>query len=135
MRVLIDTNVLISAALFEGSTPYKAYMKAVSAPYQAIICDQNIDEIQRIFNMKFPDRIGDLNNFLASAIACIEVVRVPANDIPLADEEKVRDEKDRPILRAAAKHNADYILTGDKDFLESGIERPKCITPAEFIGL
>lgn len=135
MRVLIDTNVLISAALFVGSTPYKAYMKAVSAPYKAMVCDQNIDEIKRIFNMKFPDRVNDLNNFLASAIEDIDVVRTPDEDNSVADEAKIRDEKDRSIFRAAVKYNADYILTGDKDFLESGIEKPKSITPAEFLEL
>lgn len=30
MRVLIDTNVLISAALSAGGTPYQAYVKAAS---------------------------------------------------------------------------------------------------------
>ena len=49
MKVLIDTNILISAALFPNSIPFKAYAKAVSFPYQAIVCEQNIDEMKRIF--------------------------------------------------------------------------------------
>lgn len=36
MRVFIDTNILISAALFPGSMPDLAYTKAVSAPNEAI---------------------------------------------------------------------------------------------------
>ena len=32
MRVLIDTNILISAALNRSSTPYYAFIKAVSHP-------------------------------------------------------------------------------------------------------
>lgn len=32
MRVLIDTNVLISAALSANGTPYQAYVKAASYP-------------------------------------------------------------------------------------------------------
>ena len=39
MRVLIDTNILISAALNSNGTPYRAFIKAVSYP----ICEQNID--------------------------------------------------------------------------------------------
>ena len=42
--------------------------------------------------------------------------------------------KDRPILRAAMEAGADVLLTGDKDFLESGLERPAIMTPAEFVG-
>lgn len=48
-------------------------------------------------------------------------------------EEKIRDIKDRPILRAALYANADVLLTGDKDFLESGLKHPKIMTAAEFI--
>lgn len=40
---------------------------------------------------------------------------------------------DRPILRAAINAKADIILTGDKDFLESGIENPKILTASEFL--
>lgn len=32
MRVLIDTNVLISAALSANGTPFQAYVKAASYP-------------------------------------------------------------------------------------------------------
>ena len=37
---------------------------------------------------------------------------------------------DRPILRAA---NADILLTGDKDFLESGLQYPKIVTASDFV--
>ena len=50
MRVFVDTNILISAALFPGSVPDLAYTKAVSAPNAAIISDQGVDELRRIFN-------------------------------------------------------------------------------------
>lgn len=41
MRILIDTNVLISAALNTSSTPYLAYVKAASYPNHGLICEQN----------------------------------------------------------------------------------------------
>ena len=40
MRILIDTNILISAALNSHGTPYKAYLKAVTYPNKGIICDR-----------------------------------------------------------------------------------------------
>lgn len=40
---------------------------------------------------------------------------------------------DRPILRAAIEARADILLTGDKDFLKSGVENPAIMTPAEFL--
>lgn len=45
MRVLIDTNILISAALSTNGTPYHAFVKAVSYPNHGMVCEQNIDEM------------------------------------------------------------------------------------------
>lgn len=38
----------------------------------------------------------------------------------------------RVMIDTAAAANVDIILTGDKDFLESGIKQPKIMTAAEF---
>ena len=53
MRVLIDTNVLVSAALSANGTPFQAYIKAASYPNHGLICEQNVDEMKRIFNKNF----------------------------------------------------------------------------------
>ena len=133
MRVLIDTNVLISAALYPNSTPYHAYVKAATYPNCGLICEQNVDEMKRIFNKKFPDRIAALDRFLSVALLTLELVPVPVDET--LSEAKIRDAKDRPILRAAINADADILLTGDKDFLESGLEKPKAMTPAEFLSI
>ena len=131
MRILIDSNVLFSAVYSNGSTPHKAYMKAVEPPYQCLICEQTFEELRRAFNRKFPDKVGALERFIASALPVIEVVPVPPSPHP--DEDEVRDPDDRPILRAAIKASADIIISGDNDFLESTITNPKIMTAAQFI--
>ncbi|NSW90127.1 MAG: putative toxin-antitoxin system toxin component, PIN family [Firmicutes bacterium] len=131
MRVLIDTNILISASLSCEGTPYQAYVKAVTHPNHGIVCDQNIDELRRVYNRKFPHKIQALERFLALALTVLEVVPTPAVDI--SDEALVRDVSDRPILRAAITAKADILVTGDKDFLESGITSLKIVTAAEFL--
>lgn len=131
MKVLIDTNILISAALDPDSTPAKAFVKAVSYPNQGILCEQNVDELRRVFNRKFPQRLQALERFLSMALTALEIVSVPT--VEEREESKVRDVKDRPILRAAIAAGADILLTGDKDFLESGIIHPKILTAAQFI--
>ena len=133
MRVLIDTNVLISAALYPNSTPYHAYVKAATYPNRGLICEQNVDEMKRIFNKKFPDRIAALDRFLSVALLTLELVPMPVDET--LSEAKIRDVKDRPILRAAINADADILLTGDKDFLESGLEKPRAMTPAEFLSI
>lgn len=131
MRVLIDTNVLISAALSSNGVPFQAYVKAASYPNHGLICEQNVDEMKRIFNKKFPERIAALDKFLSVALLTLELVPVPTEEIFY--ETYIRDMNDRPILRAAIKAKADILLTGDKDFLESGIKNPAVMTPAEFL--
>ena len=133
MRVLIDTNVLISAALSAKGTPFQAYVKAVSYPNHGLICEQNVDEMRRIFNKKFPHRLVALDRFLSVALLTLELVLIPVTEDQ--SERQIRDIKDRPILRAAIAAQADVLLTGDKDFLESGIEQPAIMTPAEFLNL
>lgn len=131
MRVFIDTNILISSILNPTSTPFKAYCKAVSYPNDGIICEQNVDELRRIFNRKFPNKIGKLEEFMSLLLNAIEIVPIPSEIID--SEESIRDINDRPILRAAISANADIFLTGDKDFLESGIKHPKILTASEFL--
>lgn len=131
MRVLIDTNVLISAALNPNGTAFKAYVKAVSYPNRGLICEQNVDELIRIFNKKFPHKINALNKFISVALMAMELVPVPDDEVTA--EDKIRDINDRPIFRAAIAANADVLLTGDKDFLEAGITNPLIISPTEFL--
>lgn len=131
MRVLIDTNVLISAALSPNSIPNQAYQKAASYPNRGLICEQNVDELKRIFKKKFPSRLAALDKFLSTALLTLEVVPTPSDE--MVEESLIRDVKDRPILRAAIEAQADVLLTGDKDFLESGVEHPTIMTPAGFV--
>ncbi|MCB5725624.1 putative toxin-antitoxin system toxin component, PIN family [Mitsuokella jalaludinii] len=132
MRVLIDTNILISSVLGHG-TPFQAYLKAVSYPNQGLVCTQNIDEMRRIFNRKFPKKISAMERFLSLAIPTLELVQIP--DDVVEQEEAIRDVNDRPIMRSAVAARADIVLTGDKDFLESGITRPQIMTAAEFLNV
>lgn len=131
MRVLIDTNVLISAALSANGVPYQADVKAASYPNHGLICEQNVDEMKRIFNKKFPKRLAALDKFLSMALLTLELVPIPTDEN--MSESQVRDADDRPILRAAIEAQADVLLTGDKDFLESGLKNPMIMTPAEFL--
>ena len=131
MRVLIDTNILVSAIYSKTGTANQAYRKAVESPYQAIICEQSLEEIRRVFNRKFPDKIKAYESFIAMAVSVVAIAPVPCS--PHSDEDKIRDFDDRPILRAAIAAGADILLTGDKDFLESGLKTPLLINAADFL--
>ena len=131
MRVLIDTNVLFSAIYSQNGAPFQAFKKAVDSPYYCLICDYCLDELRRTFTRKFPHMVKTVDDFIMAILPMVEVVPVPS-DVH-EDEDKIRDKNDRPILRAALNAEADILLTGDKDFLQSGLDNPLIMTAAEFL--
>lgn len=74
-----------------------------------------------------------LDRFLYIALLTLELVSVPTEEEKL--ESQIRDLNDRTILRAAISAKVDVLLTGDKDFLESGIKPPMILTPSDFLKL
>jgi putative PIN family toxin of toxin-antitoxin system len=135
MKRMIDTNVLVSAALFPESVPARAFFKAVSPPGSVAVCDYSMDELRRVFNEKFPHRIADYERFVSVMALSVTIVFTPPDDERHESENKIRDVKDRPILRAAIASGVDMIITGDKDFLESGLTVPAMVSTAEFLNM
>ena len=45
----------------------------------------------------------------------------------------IRDTKDYPVLYTAIVEDVDILVTGDKDFADVEIEKPKILTPADFM--
>jgi putative PIN family toxin of toxin-antitoxin system len=133
MRLLIDTIILVSAALFPGSVPARAFTKAVTPPHETIVCDYSLNEMRQVFNRKFPHRLSDFERFASSLTLAVEMACTPALEKSAEGENAIRDVKDRPIFRAALRAKVDAIITGDKDFLESGITKPESLTAAEFL--
>ena len=131
MKVMVDTNVIILAALFPSGRAAQAFYKAMLPPYEPIVCEYIVDELHRKFREKFPDRLTELEAFLFNALSFIKVVPTPEEEV--VAESKVRDPKDRPILRAVLNAHVDLFLTGDKDFLESSITDPRIISVAAFL--
>ena len=133
MHILIDTNILISAALFPNGKAAEALTKALLPPYKPYTCDYILNELRSKFIEKFPDKLDALNSFLALSLPVIKVIVTP--DQSVDEETKIRDIKDRPILRAAQLSGMDLLLTGDKDFLEADITVPRIVGVAEFLSL
>ena len=132
MRVFIDTNILISIDIRPESKPSLAFFKAAYAcNNKAVICEYSIEELYRVFKRKFSGYIPEMTNFLAKHMPVLEIVPLPSEQY--VSEQLIRDENDRPILRAAIYAETDILLTGDKDFLESGITTPCIMNSSEFL--
>ena len=125
MKVLVDTNILLSSMWFKDSRVARALLH-VANNHDLILCDRNIMEMREVIRRKTPDVLADAEVFIA---------KLPYRLIPVVPEvvEKIRDPKDQPILNAAIAHGVDVILTGDKDFLSLNLNFPKPMTVAQFL--
>ena len=124
MRILVDTNILISALLFPKSKPSKALIY-VSEYHEMVLCDRNLYELRDVLKRKAPNSLPDAEVLLNE----LSYELIPAT---YNAEKLIRDAKDQPILNAAIVADVDIILTGDKDFLCLDMEHPKCMTVTEF---
>ena len=129
MKVLFDTNVLISVILNPNGKPKESLSKAITF-YEACACQATIEELHETFNKKFPRKMNDMNDFIKFVLPHMTIIPVPEEEIPL--EKKIRDIDDRLILRAAVNAEIDIIISGDKDLLESGVKDPAILTPFQF---
>ena len=83
MVIFIDTNILISAALNSKGTPFLAFKKAITLPNRAVICQQNIDELRRIFSKKFPNKMYALEIFIADILENLDVIEIPNKSLAI----------------------------------------------------
>jgi len=125
MRILIDTNILLSAILFPQSKVAHTFLY-ITEHHDVVLCDRNIYELREVLNRKRPDKLPDAEVFLAE----LSYELIPA---VYHAEKLIRDVKDQPILNAAIIANVDIILTGDKDFLGLQMEHPKCMSVTDFL--
>lgn len=129
MRIMTDTNVIISAILFPKSQTTKV-IQNVTEDHTLVLCSHIIDELQEIFDRKFKDKSHLLDMFLSKL--SFELVYTPA-DINSASYPNIRDKEDLPIFVSALLSDVDILITGDKDFFELEINKPEIISPRDYL--
>lgn len=61
-RVLVDTNVIVSALIFPNSTPARALSAAINTD-RIVLTDWILDELHDVIGRKWSDRLPALNSF------------------------------------------------------------------------
>lgn len=130
MKVVIDTNVVISAAL-GSKTCSKTVLKALE---QGVIEPQIfVQELQRfIMKLKGKEKYGNiqlegLSNFIDYFLMTVEIV----DDYKLVTYST--DFPDNHFISLAAARNA-LLITGDKLCLKSALSgNVNCRTPAQYL--
>lgn len=128
MRVMLDTNVLISYAIFTSRSIARVVEDA-ALNHELLLSTYVIDEFREVVARRWPSRAAAVERFL---------VRAPFETIvtPRIMEEglfEIRDELDYPVLYSAMVGFADVFVTGDKDFADVDVETPEIVTPAQYL--
>ncbi len=129
-RFVLDTNVLVSAALFKNSIARQAFNKAV-VDGRILMSEPVWAELQDVFSRSRFDKYlsVDLRTaFLTDLLAVVEQVEI-TEAIAVC-----RDPKDDKFLELALSGRATYILSSDKDLLVlQPFQEIEILAPADFL--
>jgi uncharacterized protein len=134
MRVVLDTNVLLSALISPHGAPDLIYKAWRAARFELVTSIVQLDELRRA--SRYPKlkailpahRIGAMVNNMQNAIV---LERLPA----LPEGIEVNDPHDVYLFTMALAGEADYLITGDKraGLLQKGnAGQARIITPTQF---
>lgn len=111
MKIVIDTNVLISGVFF-GGFPRKILTSIVNQKIIACATTEIINEYEEIVQEMIDRKQGHINkSILSPLIRVMEIIN------PISHIEVCRDPDDNKFLECAKDSNALYIVSGDKDLL------------------
>lgn len=127
MRIMLDTNVLISAILFPGDK-INNMMNYIFLRHQLVLSLYVVEELKSVVRRKFPKKEPVIEKLLL--MMSYEYVYTP--DDMKENLFSIRDVKDYPVLYTAIIEDIDILITGDRDFEDIIIDKPLIMTPKEF---
>ena len=129
MRVVVDTNVLVSGVFF-GGMPSRILEAWRAGKIDLVVSPDILEEYRRIgdrLEAQFAD--VTLAPFIALLVMTAEIIESP--DLP---EQVSRDPDDDKFIACALAGDCQFIISGDKDLLElSGYQGVRIVAPREFL--
>ena len=113
VRYVFDTNVIISALLFENSKPAQAFQYAL-ANGEVLLSLDLLEELNEVLGRKKFNKYvtnEEREEFLEALIERAVLIEIVEN------VQECRDPKDDKVLELALNGEARYIITGDRDLL------------------
>jgi uncharacterized protein len=130
VKVVVDTNVLVSALVFPGGAPEQVYRLAIEGGITLIASPPLLAEVGRVLTEKF----GWQDDYVRAALA--QIVRIGEIVEPVELVDVIADDPDDDrVLEAAQTAGAGFIVSGDRHLLSLGRWGEVAIlSPAEFLG-
>lgn len=133
LRVVLDTNVLVSGLAYPASVPGRIITAWRHGSIEVLLSAYILDELRRVL-----PRLAHRHGLSTAEIDdLVDVLSIQAELIePLqAQDAALRDPDDGPVLgslmAALAVADVDYLITGDKDLLQLA-DRYPIVDPATF---
>lgn len=132
MKVVLDTNVLLSGLMFPEGTPGRIVAAWVEARFDAALSLDQLAEIGKVLEYpKIRRKLGwddeRIELFIKQLYIRAEVVELGPISVKVP-----RDPGDAPILATLATAKADVLVTGDGDLIALS-DRYPIESPAEFV--
>jgi uncharacterized protein len=129
-RIVFDTNVLVSAALFQQSVPRQAFDRAIAVG-QILVSTTTFAEVRAVLSRPRFDRYVSA----ATRSTFLDDFQAAAQAVEITEAIRVcQDAKDDQFLELAVSGKARYLVTGDDDLLSLHPFREVLIlTPVAFL--
>jgi len=131
IKIVFDTNILISSTLWDGSVSQKLLFKLIEQDAVIFSSTEILEEYQEILKRDFNYSNEEVADIMKKVLQFITLVN-PCIKVNVIKE----DADDNKIIECALEGKADYILSYDKHLLSlKEYQEIKIIRPEEFIGL
>ena len=130
MRVVLDTNVFVSALLFTG-TVSEIVPLWQNGTITVLLSREILEEYLRVFSYpKFQLSEAEIKSLIEEELLPFVTVIKPKRRLRVVE----RDPSDNKFLECALAGKAQVIISGDKDLLSIGhYQRVRIQTPAQFL--
>lgn len=133
LRVVLDTNVLLSGIAYPASVPGKILAGWRHGSIEVLLCAYILDELRRVLP-RLRQRHGLSSAEIEDLVDILSIQAEIVEPLEGADPE-LRDAADQPVLgallAAGRGSGANYLITGDRDLLALA-DRYPIISPAQF---
>ena len=132
MKVVLDTNVLLSGLMFQDGAPGRVVAAWRQARFELVISVPQLAEIGRALAYPKIRRLLGWDDQRIEQFIRQLYIRARIVDLDATSVEVPADPDDVPILATLVAAKADVLVTGDGDLLALR-ERHAIQTPAEFV--
>jgi putative PIN family toxin of toxin-antitoxin system len=128
LRVVLDTNVLVSGLAYPGSIPGRIIGAWRHGSLDVVLSHYILDEMARVLPRLSRVKLSpiEIRDLVDSFMFLADVVE-PGTD----QDPNLRDPADQPVLATLKAAQARYLITGDKDLLALAEQYP-IVSPADF---